>query len=167
LIRRKQVAEVLRFAEDDRVVLGDSRQSRKRKSDGINVHPSHTRALWFCDPERSEGPMQTRTPKTYFVYIMTNRSKTLYTGVTNCHVKRVRDHKAGVGSAFTTKYRLDRLVYFDRFEDVRNAIEREKRIKGWLRSKKIALIVSVNPEWRDLSLEWEGRHQFQPGQEIA
>jgi predicted GIY-YIG superfamily endonuclease len=58
--------------------------------------------------------------------------------------------------------RLDRLVYFERFQDVHNAIEREKRIKGWLRSKKIAPIVSVNPEWRDLSVEWYERHQFQP-----
>jgi putative endonuclease len=109
--------------------------------------------------------MQPRTPKTYFVYIMTNRSKTLYTGVTGSLIRRVREHKAAPGSSFTAKYRLDRLVYFERFEDIRYAIEREKRIKGWLRSKKIALIVSVNPEWRDLSLEWEGRHQFEPGRE--
>jgi hypothetical protein len=54
------------------------------------------------------------------------------------------------------------LVYFERFEDVHNAIEREKEIKGWLRIKKIALIVSVNPAWRDLSLEWFERHPFQP-----
>jgi hypothetical protein len=53
-------------------------------------------------------------------------------------------------------------VYFERFQDVHNAIEREKKIKGWLRIKKIALIVSVNPTWRDLSLEWYERHPFQP-----
>jgi len=100
--------------------------------------------------------------RTYFVYIMTNRSKNLYTGVTNNLVRRVREHKMGKGSCFSTKYKLDRLVYFERFEDVRNAIEREKRIKGWLRVKKIALLVSVNPAWRDLSLEWYERHQFQP-----
>jgi putative endonuclease len=87
----------------------------------------------------------------YFVYIVTNRSKTLYTGVTNNLMRRVREHKMGAGSGFTAKYKLDRLVYFERFEDIRNAIEREKRIKGWLRIKKIALIVSVNPAWRDLS----------------
>lgn len=102
-----------------------------------------------------------RTPKTYFVYIMTNRSKTLYTGVTDNLMRRVREHKLGTGSTFTTKYKLDRLVYFERFEDVHNAIEREKVIKGWLRIKKIALIVSMNPAWRDLSLEWYERHQFQ------
>ena len=100
--------------------------------------------------------------KTYFVYIMTNRSKTLYTGVTNNLVRRVPKHKIGTGSCFAAKYKLDRLAYFERFEDIRNAIEREKRIKGWLRIKKIALIVSVNPAWKDLSLEWYERHQFQP-----
>jgi predicted GIY-YIG superfamily endonuclease len=70
-------------------------------------------------------------------------------------------------SSFASKYKLDRLVYFERFEDIHNAIEREKRIKGWLRIKKIALIVSVNPAWRDLSLEWYERHQFQPVSAVA
>jgi putative endonuclease len=102
-----------------------------------------------------------RAPRTYFVYIMTNRSKTLYAGVTNNLVRRVREHKTGTGSGFAAKYKLDRLVYFERFEDVHNAIEREKRIKGWLRIKKIALIVSVNPAWKDLSREWDEHHQFQ------
>ena len=103
-----------------------------------------------------------RGPRTYFVYIMTNRSKTLYTGITGNLVACVRRHKLGIGSGFTTQYKLDRLVYFERFEDVRNAIEREKQIKGWLRIKKIELIVSINPAWRDLSLEWFERHPFQP-----
>src|SRR5580765_6903390 len=93
---------------------------------------------------------------------MSNRSKTLYTGVTGNLVQRVRRHKLGNPSRFTTRYKLDRLVYFERFEYVHNAIEREKQIKGWLRIKKIALIVSVNPAWRDLSLEWFERNPFQP-----
>jgi putative endonuclease len=101
-------------------------------------------------------------PKVYFVYIMTNRSKTLYTGVTNNLVRRVREHKLGTGSDYAARYKLDRLVYFERFEDVRNAIEREKQIKGWLRMKKIALIVSINPAWRDLSEQWYERHAYQP-----
>ncbi len=107
-----------------------------------------------------------REPKTYFVYIMTNRSKTLYTGVTDSLVRRVREHKSGTGSAFTSKYKLDRLVYFERFEDVHRAIGREKEIKGWLRLKKIALIVSLNPTWGDLSLEWHERHAFQPDDSV-
>ncbi|HTW57796.1 MAG TPA: GIY-YIG nuclease family protein [Terriglobales bacterium] len=108
-----------------------------------------------------------RREKTYFVYILSNRSKTLYTGVTNSLIRRVREHKAGIGSGFAAKYKLDRLVYFERFQDVRNAIEREKEIKSWLRRKKIALIVSVNPAWRDLSLEWYERHAFQPEAEVT
>ena len=103
-----------------------------------------------------------RQPKTYFVYIMSNRSKTLYTGITGNLIQRVRRHRLGIASRFTAKYKLDRLVYFERFEDVHNAIEREKQIKGWLRIKKISLIVSVNPAWRDLSFEWYERHVFQP-----
>ena len=101
-------------------------------------------------------------PKTYFVYMMSNRSKTLYTGVTNNLIRRAREHKLGTGSHFAAKYKLDRLVYFERFEDIRNAIEREKRIKGWLRIKKIALVVSVNPERKDLSREWFEHHPFEP-----
>lgn len=100
--------------------------------------------------------------KSYFVYIMSNRSKTLYTGVTNSLIRRVAQHKRGEGSIFTTKYKLDRLVYYERYECVHRAIGREKEIKGWLRIKKIALIVSVNPTWSDLSNGWYERHQFEP-----
>lgn len=107
-----------------------------------------------------------REPKIYFVYIMSNRSKTLYTGVTDSLIRRVREHKAGVGSKFTSKYKLDRLAYFERFEDVHRAIGREKQIKGWLRIKKTALIVSVNPAWSDLSLGWYERHPFQPDSDV-
>jgi putative endonuclease len=100
--------------------------------------------------------------KSYFVYIMSNRSKTLYTGVTNSLVRRVAQHKRGEGSDFTRKYKLDRLVCYERYDDVHRAIGREKEIKGWLRIRKIALIVSVNPTWSDLSAAWYERHQFQP-----
>ena len=123
-----------------------------------DVHSSQTRA----HDAVILRPMPSRSQKTYFVYIMTNRSKILYTGVTGSLVRRVREHKLGTGSGFSSKYNLDRLAYFERFEDIRNAIEREKQIKGWLRIKKIALIVSVNPEWKDLSAEWYERHQYQP-----
>jgi putative endonuclease len=93
---------------------------------------------------------------------MSNRSKTLYAGVINSLYRRVQQHKRGTGSEFASRYRIDRLVYFERFEDVHRAIGREKQIKGLLRIKKIALIVSVNPAWRDLSEGWYARHQFQP-----
>ena len=108
-----------------------------------------------------------REPKIYFVYIMSNRSKTLYTGITGNLIGRVRRHKRAMGSQFTSKYKLDRLVYFERYEDVHKAIEREKEIKRWLRIKKIALIVSVNPGWRDLSLEWFEHHSFEPDAEAV
>lgn len=92
--------------------------------------------------------------RSFFVYMMSNRSKTLYTGVTNNLLRRVWEHKQGIGSEFCVHYKLDRLVYFERFQYVNNAIAREKQIKGWLRIKKIALIVSQNPTWSDLSADW-------------
>lgn len=86
----------------------------------------------------------------YYVYIMTNKSKTLYTGVTNNLERRVYEHKHRLVPGFTSKYNIDKLVHFETTSDVNSAIAREKQIKGWLRSKKIALIESSNPEWRDL-----------------
>lgn len=83
---------------------------------------------------------------------MTNKSRTLYTGVTNDLERRVYEHKEKLVPGFTAKYNITQLVYFEVTQDVRGAIMREKQIKGWLRSKKIALIESVNPEWKDLSL---------------
>ena len=90
----------------------------------------------------------------YYVYIMTNRSKTLYTGVTNDLIRRVFEHKNKIIDGFTKKYKITKLVFYEETKDIQAAIEREKQIKGWLRSKKIALIESVNPKWEDLSKEW-------------
>jgi putative endonuclease len=94
----------------------------------------------------------------YFVYIMTNTARTLYTGVTNDLERRVYEHKMKLFPGFTARYSLDRLVYYEAGENVLNAIEREKQIKGWLRSKKIKLIESVNPEWKDLSSDWRNQY---------
>ena len=91
----------------------------------------------------------------YYVYIMTNNSKTLYTGVTNNLNRRVYEHKNKLIKGFTAKYNITKLVYFEIFNDINQAIAREKQIKGWLRKKKVYLIESVNPEWDDLSQEWE------------
>jgi len=85
---------------------------------------------------------------------MTNKSGTLYTGVTNNLIRRVYEHKNHLVDGFTDKYNITRLVYYEATNDVRSAIEREKQIKGWLRKKKIDLIESMNPEWKDLSEEW-------------
>jgi putative endonuclease len=85
---------------------------------------------------------------------MTNLSKTLYTGVTNNLERRVYEHKRKLVPGFTSKYNITKLVYYEEGNDVSAALAREKQIKGWLCAKKIALIQSVNPEWRDLSLDW-------------
>ena len=85
---------------------------------------------------------------------MTNKSKTLYTGVTNDLIRRVYEHKNHLVKGFTDKYNITKLVYYEATNDVKSAIEREKQIKGWLRIKKINLIESINPEWKDLSEGW-------------
>ena len=90
----------------------------------------------------------------YYVYIMTNRSRTLYTGVTGDLKRRVYQHKHKLVPGFTSKYNIDRLAYFEVFGDVLLAITREKEIKGWLRAKKITLIESTNKDWKDLSNGW-------------
>ena len=89
--------------------------------------------------------------KHYYVYIMTNHSKTLYTGVTNNLERRVHEHRLKLIPGFRSKYNITRLVYYEETTDVLSAIAREKTIKGWLRTKKIALIESVNPTWNDLA----------------
>jgi putative endonuclease len=90
----------------------------------------------------------------YFVYIMASRSRVLYVGITGALARRVYEHKYKAAPGFTCRYNVNRLVYYEATPDVRAAIAREKQIKGWLRSKKIALIESANPEWRDLSEAW-------------
>ncbi len=89
----------------------------------------------------------------YWVYIMTNLTRTLYVGVTNDLQRRVYEHANHLVSGFTSRYAIDRLVYAKETDDVGLAIEREKQIKAWRRSKKVALIESINPQWRDLSLD--------------
>ena len=89
--------------------------------------------------------------KQYWVYILTNRSRTLYIGMTNDLERRVREHRAKTVPGFTKRYNIDRLVYFDAFGDVNEAIQREKQLKGWLRAKKVDLIEQTNPEWQDLA----------------
>jgi putative endonuclease len=100
-------------------------------------------------PSAAEGsavPME----KLYYVYMMASRSHNLYIGVTNHLQRRVEQHRAGVVEDFTRRYRIDRLVYFEIFGDVRLAIAREKQIKRWRREKKIALIEEKNPTWLEL-----------------
>jgi len=92
--------------------------------------------------------------KQYYVYLMTSPSGTLYIGMTDNLKRRVYEHKHKLIDGFTKKYNITRLVYFEETGDVQTAIAREKQIKKWRRSKKIALIKSLNPKWQDLSKGW-------------
>ncbi|HWB61156.1 MAG TPA: GIY-YIG nuclease family protein [Chthoniobacteraceae bacterium] len=90
--------------------------------------------------------------KTYYVYIMTNKTRTtIYIGVTGDLATRVDQHQRAESKGFTKAYRLNRLVYYETFNDVHDAIAREKQLKGWRREKKNALIATQNPLWADLS----------------
>ena len=87
----------------------------------------------------------------FYVYILTNHyGNVMYIGVTNNLQRRVYEHKEGVFEGFTKRYHVDKLVYYEFHEDIRNAISREKELKGWTRAKKNALVSPVNPEWREI-----------------
>ena len=90
----------------------------------------------------------------FWVYIMSSRSRNLYTGMTNGLFDRVMQHKSGKIEGFTKRYRINRLVYYEEYKYVYNAIRREKQIKGLDRKKRIALIESMNPTWADLAEKW-------------
>jgi putative endonuclease len=89
--------------------------------------------------------------KNFYVYIMANSTCTLYTGITNNILRRTHQHKSHQCKGFTDKYNINRLVYVEPFSDPLSAITREKQIKKWNRNKKINLIESLNPDWKDLS----------------
>ena len=101
--------------------------------------------------------------KRFFVYIMTNgpKSAVLYTGITGVLVRRVWQHKNKSTPGFTSRYNLTLLVYYEQFVYPDAAIQREKEIKGWRRSKKIALIDSMNPKWEDLARDWQNLYKPQ------
>jgi putative endonuclease len=90
----------------------------------------------------------------YYVYIMASRSLNLYTGVTDNIFRRALEHKSGKIEGFTKKYHINRLVYYETFRYVGNAIAREKQVKAWTRSKRLALIKSLNPTWQDFAGRW-------------
>jgi putative endonuclease len=101
----------------------------------------------------------------FYVYILSDRSRRLYIGMTNDIVLRVTQHREHRPGTYTARYNIDRLVYFERFQYVNNAIAREKKLKDWNRAKKIALIESENPTWEDLSEKWRNPDtllQYQP-----
>jgi putative endonuclease len=94
--------------------------------------------------------------RTYYVYIMASKSRVLYIGVTGFLMQRVLQHRAGEGGEFTRRYRVHRLVYFQSFHNVGDAIAGETELKKWRREKKIALIEERNPPWEDLAEGWGG-----------
>lgn len=92
----------------------------------------------------------------FYVYILANKkSGTLYIGLTNDLERRMFEHKNGVVSGFTKRYGLKRLIYFEQFQYVNDAIKREKQLKNWNRQWKIDLIEKENPDWKDLSHDWQ------------
>ena len=94
--------------------------------------------------------------KTYYVYILTNYSNNvMYIGVTNDLQRRLYEHKNKLIEGFTKQYNVHKLVYYEYTTDVKAAISREKQLKGWRREKKNHLVKTVNPQWRDLSEDWE------------
>ena len=97
--------------------------------------------------------------KDYYVYILTNDSKTLYVGVTNNLERRIYEHKHKLRDGFTKKYNLTKLVYFEIFNDINDAIKREKQLKNWHRQWKINLIESKNKEWKDLYEEFTNKQE--------
>ena len=92
--------------------------------------------------------------RSYYVFILASKSRRLYVGFTNDLERRLHEHKSKAVEGFTSRYNVDRLVYYEEGGDVMSAIEREKQIKGWLRNKKVAMIESANPAWEDLSDAW-------------
>ncbi|MHB8906829.1 MAG: GIY-YIG nuclease family protein [Melioribacteraceae bacterium] len=92
--------------------------------------------------------------KDYYIYIMTNNSKTLYIGITNDLKRRVYEHKMELIDGFTKKYKIHKLVYFEITSDINSAIKREKQLKNWHRQWKINLIETQNQDWADLAKEW-------------
>ena len=90
---------------------------------------------------------------TYFVYILTNwNNRVMYVGITNNIQRRIYEHQNGLIEGFTQKYRVHKLVYCEQCSDVKDAIAREKQIKGWKRQKKNELVESMNPEWQELAI---------------
>src|SRR5689334_10394911 len=103
-------------------------------------------SVFLCDHAH-----MSRAQKTYYMYIMASQLRVLYIGVTSGIERRVRQHKMHWFGGFTARYNVTNLVYFEKYSSPGRAIRREKELKTWRREKKLSLVESVNPKWRDLS----------------
>jgi len=101
-----------------------------------------------------------RREKRYYVYIMASKSRVLYVGITGFLYSRVLQHKSGEVEGFTKRYKVTRLVYYETYKYVNNAIARETEVKKWSRAKKVALIERLNPTWEDLAADWGKRAEL-------
>jgi putative endonuclease len=102
----------------------------------------------------------------YNVYMVASKSRVLYVGMTNNLDRRMFEHKNAMIDGFSKQYRCHRLVYYESFDDVRTAIDREKQVKRWNREKKVFLIERMNPTWEDLAEGWFARHRYQPEKQV-
>jgi putative endonuclease len=100
----------------------------------------------------------------YFAYIVASKSRVMYIGMTNSLDRRVFEHKHGLIDGFSKQYRCHRLVYYESFDDVRKAIDREKQLKRWNRTKKIWLIERMNPTWEELAEDQQ--HRYTPEKQV-
>ena len=102
----------------------------------------------------------------YSVYIVASKSRALYIGMTNNLERRVFEHRNDLIDGFSKQYKCHRLVYYESFDDVKNAIDREKQLKRWNRAKKVWLIERMNRTWEDLAEDWFKRHRYQPEEQV-
>ncbi len=134
-----------------------------------NCHPDRSIAIGFANRNaewRDLLPAHAMKDHCYSVYIIASKSRVLYVGITNDLGRRVCEHKNDFTEGFSKKYRCHRLVYFESFDDVNKAIDREEQLKRWNRTKKVWLIERRNPTWEDLAAEWFTRHRYQPEQQV-
>jgi putative endonuclease len=119
--------------------------------------PPHLRYVILSAAQRIEGPLILSSNHSYWIYMMSNKTRsTLYIAVTDGLERRVAQHQAGEIPGLTQQYHCVYLVYFEHFRNVRAAIAREKRLKGWRREKKNALIAKNHPHWNDLAVDFYG-----------
>jgi putative endonuclease len=129
----------------------------RRHSEGASAPEESVTREWIRIIQFNDVcfPRGNLMPRTFHVYILANRTRRLYIGVTNNLVRRLFEHHHGLNKGFTCRYNINRLVYWESTDDSRTAIAREKQLKGWRREKKVNLIESINPGWEDLSAGWK------------